>query len=553
MALFRVRWRVGKQSATETLLPLVKASLASVHLRPLADGELLSRYVVNRDEGAFVELVRRLGPMVLGVCRRILGHDTDDTFQVVFMVLARKAESVRPTSQVAAWLYGVANITARKTLNERLRQRQHERPIEAATEPAFESINSESDLFELLDRELSKLPVRYRLPIILCELRELTVAQAAVELRWPVGTVASRLSRGRKLLAQRLQQRGIASLAILGLGAEQALGRVPLRLMSQVAEKVLSRSFADQGASLPLMNEVLQAMMWNKIRTFVVAAAAPMLLVPVLGVTGFAVLQPGVAAPIPKGLAATAADPLDRIRLENVGRLLKNEAVLKDLGLTDEAKKELEAIRQGEMERLKAERMERLKNVIQQARQRGAVAAPALPAIAGNVVVNNVQFDGMVESTKLDEELLKKLKPEQIRRLKQVVIQSRGPKVLLDRHVIRALSLTAEQEDKIDALLPRRSAFEAGAIQVAGVGVAEGAAQKASEKIDAQWADVLKVLSADQRKNWDKLIGKTIPTLDLQAVVTIREEGVNVFPPAIRIAPIPAPALPVAPLVPAKP
>jgi RNA polymerase sigma factor (sigma-70 family) len=176
----------------------------------LTDGQLLECYVARRDEDALEALVRRHGPMVLGVCRRVLGHhhDAEDAFQATFLVLVRKASTVRPREQVGNWLYGVACQTARKARAAAARRRARERQVpdmpesEAPPDPA-------NDLPALLDQELSGLPDRYRVPIVMCDLEGKTRKEAALQLGWPEGTVHGRLARGRALLARRLAARGV--------------------------------------------------------------------------------------------------------------------------------------------------------------------------------------------------------------------------------------------------------------------------------------------------------------------------------------------------------
>src|SRR5262249_34190816 len=148
------------------------------HLREVAlfrdgagrtDGELLELYVSRRDEAAFEALVRRHGPMVLGVCRRILRHeaDADDAFQATFLVLVRKAGSLRARGLVGNWLYGVAHNTALKAKAMNRTRRQKER--EAGTVAKREAVEEVwVQVQALLDAELSRLPDRYRVPIVLC-------------------------------------------------------------------------------------------------------------------------------------------------------------------------------------------------------------------------------------------------------------------------------------------------------------------------------------------------------------------------------------------------
>ncbi len=194
----------------------------------LSDGALLQTYLACRDEAAFEALVGRHGPMVLGVCRRILVNEADveDAFQATFLVLVRKAASIVPPEQVGNWLYGVAYHIALKARAGAGRRRARER---LAGEVRLRAGSEEAHpLIELLDRELNRLPDRYRAPLVLCALEGRPIQEAARRLDWPVGTVASRLSRGRALLARRLARHGpllTAGALALGLpwGAEASV------------------------------------------------------------------------------------------------------------------------------------------------------------------------------------------------------------------------------------------------------------------------------------------------------------------------------------------
>jgi RNA polymerase sigma factor (sigma-70 family) len=176
----------------------------------LTDGELLERFIATRDEAAFEALAWRHGPMVLGVCRRVLGNEADaeDAFQATFLILVQKAASVVPRAMVGNWLYGVAHNTARKAkaMNTRRRVKEKqagERPSPRAAAQAARPVQ------ELLDEELSRLPDKFRVPVVLCDLEGKPIKEAARQLGWPQGTVASRLSRGRGLLAKRLACHGL--------------------------------------------------------------------------------------------------------------------------------------------------------------------------------------------------------------------------------------------------------------------------------------------------------------------------------------------------------
>ena len=177
----------------------------------LTDGQLLGRFVENRDEAAVAALVRRHGNMVWAVCRRILRdrHDAEDSFQAAFLVLVRKAASIAPREMVANWLYGVARQTALNARSKKAKQRLREKQVSDMPAPAVRP-ELWDDLQPILDDELSRLPEKYRSAIVLCDLEGLTRKQAAAQLGCPEGTIASRLATARNRLAQRLRQRGVA-------------------------------------------------------------------------------------------------------------------------------------------------------------------------------------------------------------------------------------------------------------------------------------------------------------------------------------------------------
>jgi RNA polymerase sigma factor (sigma-70 family) len=188
------------------------------------DGQLLERYVRAREEAAFAALVRRHGPMVWGVCRRVLlGHqDAEDAFQATFLVLVRKAASIVPREMVANWLYGVAHQTALKARATAARRRAREKQVPAMPELALEPNERRDDLQALLDQELSRLPDKYRAVIVLCDLGGKTRKEAARHFRMPEGTVASRLATARTMLARRLARSRLAV-----TGAALAAGLAP--------------------------------------------------------------------------------------------------------------------------------------------------------------------------------------------------------------------------------------------------------------------------------------------------------------------------------------
>jgi RNA polymerase sigma factor (sigma-70 family) len=207
------------------------------------DGQLLEGFVSRRETAALEVLVHRHAPMVWGVCRRILAnhHDAEDAFQATFIVLVRKAATILPREMVASWLYGVARQTALRARAAEARRQGRERQVQTMPEAAVEQEDPWRDLQPLLDEELSRLPDRYRLAIILCDLEGKTRKEAARQLGCPEGTLAARVARGRALLARRLAQRGVigSGAALAGVLAQQAASAgVPAAVVDATIETV---------------------------------------------------------------------------------------------------------------------------------------------------------------------------------------------------------------------------------------------------------------------------------------------------------------------------
>jgi RNA polymerase sigma factor (sigma-70 family) len=245
------------------------------------DDQLLAAFVASRDESAFQQIVRRHGPMVHGVCRRVLRNeaDADDAFQAVFLVLVRKAERVRPGNMLGNWLYGVAVNVARKGRELLARRRQHELaagPVAGEGPRAMGHGSPDNELREVIDQELSRLPADYRAAVVTCDLEGRTRREAASQLGWSEGTVASRLARARSILADRLSRRGLA-LPAAGLGvalAPSAGAAVPKVALTGHSEAVET-----------LARETVNAMWTSKLKATAVA---------VLAVAGLAGLGAGV-------------------------------------------------------------------------------------------------------------------------------------------------------------------------------------------------------------------------------------------------------------------
>ena len=246
---------------------------------PPTDAELVAAISGEDRDAAFAELVGRYGPMVLGVCRRILidVHDAEDAFQAAFLVLARRAGTVRPPGAVGGWLYGVAVRTARKAKTAAARRRRREMTAKAGS-ACRESERpggalERAELRAVIDAELAALPETHRAAVVLCDLHGKTRAEAALELNRPEGTVAAWLARGRKALARGLSQRGVA-LPAAGLIAVASPSAVSAELTSVAVAPLVGRGAS--AAVLALAEGVMRSLSPGtmKLVAAVVAAGA---------------------------------------------------------------------------------------------------------------------------------------------------------------------------------------------------------------------------------------------------------------------------------------
>lgn len=243
----------------------------------LGESQLLERFVARRDEAAFAALVERHGPMVLGVCRRVLGdrHEAEDAFQATFLLLARKAGAIRGRDLVGPWLYRVAYRVALRAGREASRRRARESCDggAAGAAAAREAARPEPDLPRAIHEELARLPESYRVPVVLCYLEGLTHEQAAARLRWPLGTVKGRLARARDRLRDRLARRGLAMAALvmartLGRDARAAVAPSLADSTVQAALAVAARrtfAGAASASAVALADGVAVSMNLNKL------------------------------------------------------------------------------------------------------------------------------------------------------------------------------------------------------------------------------------------------------------------------------------------------
>jgi RNA polymerase sigma factor (sigma-70 family) len=262
----------------------------------VSDGVALTRFVQNHDSEAFALLVQRFGPTVLSVCRRVIGNasDAEDAYQATFLVLMRKARTIRPPEAVGSWLFAVAHRTAlyaRTTMN-RLAARS--RPL--SSEPAAAAPPDTAELMAALDAELANLPALFRDAVVLCELHGRSLKDAAGALGVPVGTLASRLARGRQMLADRLRAKGFAITAATVSSLVASAGSY-----AAVVLEFDPQTIAVTASSAQLADEVMKMTLLSKLKVATTATfAALMIGVFGLGMRPVPVAPVAHAAPVPK-------------------------------------------------------------------------------------------------------------------------------------------------------------------------------------------------------------------------------------------------------------
>jgi RNA polymerase sigma factor (sigma-70 family) len=253
------------------ILQHLRRTLSLPNEAALTDGELLEGFLTSRDDAAFSALVRRHGPMVWGVCRRVLAghHDAEDAFQVTFLVLVRKAASVVPREMVANWLYGVAHQTALNARASAARRSMRERQVAQIPEPAVEEPEHRHGLEAFLDQELRRLPDKYRSAIVLCDLEGKTRKEVAGHLCVPEGTLSGRLTRGRAILAKRLARRGVvvpAGAFAAVLAQNELCAVVPASVISST-NRTASLLTAGQAAVRGVVSAKVAALMGSVVRS----------------------------------------------------------------------------------------------------------------------------------------------------------------------------------------------------------------------------------------------------------------------------------------------
>ncbi|MGL4551384.1 MAG: RNA polymerase sigma factor, partial [Gemmataceae bacterium] len=294
----------------------------------LSDAELLRRWSATRDESAFELLVWRHGRLVWAACRRVLPdrHDAEDAFQATFLLLVRRASSIREGQALPAWLHTTATRAA-------LAARGKKRAEPAAMDDVPAAPEADRDALAVVDEEVAALPERFRAAFVLCELMGLSVEEAAARLGCPVGTAASRLGRARQKLRERLTRRGLGptppSLTLPVLPA--ALPGLTLNAaVSMAAGSAATPAIAPGAAAL--VSEVLNAMFLTKLKLALAAGVAAV----VIGVGGLHAFQYVPASDL------EAARMRLKVAADEVARLEKaaeTKSVLKEFVRRPEASK----------------------------------------------------------------------------------------------------------------------------------------------------------------------------------------------------------------------
>jgi RNA polymerase sigma factor (sigma-70 family) len=454
--------------------------------------------------------------MVLGVCRRVTGNaaDADDAFQAAFLVLVRKARTVRPRL-LGPWLYGVAYRTAMKARTSAARRRAREAPLpdDLPGRPA-ESACQEAGA--AVDEALRALPTRYRQAIVLCDLEGLSYREAADRLGVPEGTLAGHLSRGRRLLAGRLRRRGVAVPAALVVA-------VPAALLRSTVSAATGRGISPAVAALA--HGVLTNMLLTKLRP----ATAGLVLAGALVLTATAYrgqAAPGKPAPN-KPPAAKHGDTPKAIDESLAEPALFHPRVWLELKLSAEQRDEIDRLLDAD-----ETRSTELLKEMHQANVAGNPRAAAEAREQGRMQIMKLPTETAVAiKTKV-------LKPDQAKRLRQIALQAKGPGAFLRDDVKAALKYTPEQEKRLT-----------DAVDGAWDRIRIGGEETASEAYTAAMTKLLEGLTKEQQKSWDDLTGKPFPMPEIvvRKMLNQHAAATGVIPgapglPGIRVfAPAPPP------------
>jgi RNA polymerase sigma factor (sigma-70 family) len=453
------------------------------------DNELLAEFIGGRDPHAFEQIVRRHGPMVLGVCRRVTGNyaDADDAFQAAFLVLVHKARAVTPGHLLGPWLYGVAFRTAMKAKSTAARRRAREAPLPDEL-CAGDTGDDREELAGRLDREIQGLPERYRAAIVLCELQGLSYREAAERLGVKEGTLGGRLSRARGLLARRLRLRGIGVAAVplaAAVVADSLTASVPRALLRSTVQAAAGGRVSAPVAALT--HGVMTNMLLTKLRPASAILVIGALIV--FAATGYR----GEAAPEKVGGKPTPAKdeaekPIDESLADPI---LFHPRVWVELKLSAEQRDEIDRL----LDKQETDSTEFLKEAVRTIRGGGNNRQAAIEASLRSQerIAKLPKQTAVTIQTKL-------LKPDQAKRLRQITLQAKGPDAFLRDDVRSALKYSTEQEKA----LPDQ-------VESAWQRIRTGGDETASEAHAGAMTKLLEGLTKEQQKAWEDLTGKSFP------------------------------------------
>ena len=272
------------KAAASPTLELIRRAVEDQRVRELPDQELLQRFHAQQDQVAFHAVLRRHGPMVLDVCRGVLGNEADaeDAFQATFLILAGKAGSIRKSASLGSWLHGVAYRTALKARARSVARQKHEACLPGqASEPHDLSWR---EVRQAIHEEVCGLPERYRTPLVLCYLEGATQEAAAIQLKLAKSTLRERLERGRTFLRTRLLRRGLGPAALLVAAvwpAANASACVPISVVTstiKAASLIAAGKAVAQSAISAQVAALTEAMLLTKLKI----ATAFLVIVPLL-------------------------------------------------------------------------------------------------------------------------------------------------------------------------------------------------------------------------------------------------------------------------------
>jgi RNA polymerase sigma factor (sigma-70 family) len=436
----------------------------------LTDGRLLESFRVNRDEAAFEILVKRHGPMVLGVCRRVIGnvHDAEDAFQAVFLVLAKKAGSITRGDLIGNWLYGVAYRTALHARGRLSRRRAREMQVKDMPQPTVSPDYELHELHQVLDQELNRLPDKYRLPIILCDLEGRPRKDVACQLKVPEGTLSSRLTTGRQLLARRLGRYGLAvSGAVVAAALSQQAASAAVRTcLVTTAVKVAALTAAGESTvdflstqALVLSQGVMKTMLLDKLKVIslvclglVLGSLCAGIGVPKLKAQPAALADQTAQASESNRAAADDQEPID-------GNLLLNQQIQAELQLSKNQINKLQTVSQSVDNRNDSKNKE-IQNIQKQIEElRKQIAELQKRIGAEDQEIGKIR-EGIESERKL---ALGKAAPEilsarAMKRVREITRQRRGISALLQDHKVQLmLKINDEQVRKIEEILKSES------------------------------------------------------------------------------------------------